>query len=206
MKISLLDYGASNLKSVKKAFEHLDCTVSVITTADEVENTDILIFPGQGAFGPSIKHLNDLNLIEPLQNHIKNQKPFFGICLGFQLLFTSSDEAPGIEGLSVFPGHFEKFSSKTHKVPQIGWNTLEKSSSSLLLNNLPESSYVYFVHSYYLKETTSSLISSKTTYIEPYVSSIQTGNIWGTQFHPEKSGDVGLQILKNFISFCKTIS
>lgn len=210
MKLSILDYGVSNLKSVKKAFEFLNCDVTIISDAQSISSSDIIIFPGQGAFGQSTRHLNDLNLTQALRTHIEKQKPFFGICLGFQLLFQGSEEASDQTGLSIFPGHFKKFktdmkASETTflKVPQMGWNTLDASKNSQLLANLPPQPYVYFVHSYYIDQTTPSIVSSTTTYGLPYISSIQADHVWGTQFHPEKSGDTGLQILKNFISFCK---
>lgn len=210
MKLSILDYGVSNLKSVKKAFEWLECDVSIISDAQSVEKSDILIFPGQGAFGQSTRHLNQLHLTEALLNHIEKQKPFFGICLGFQLLFQGSAEAPDQQGLSVFPGHLKQFKTtmvapngSRLKVPHMGWNTLDSAQPTSLLSNISDHSYVYFVHSYYLEQTTPAIVSSTTTYGLPYVSSIQADHVWGTQFHPEKSGDTGLQILKNFIAFCK---
>lgn len=204
MDISILDYGASNLKSVKKAFEYLGCSVSIITTPEEVEKAERLIFPGQGAFGPSIEHLTQKQLIDPIKHHIYKKRPFFGICLGFQLLFSSSEEAPEKEGLSIFPGHFKKFQSTTRKVPHMGWNALELQKPSQLLASIDPESYVYFVHSYYLENTTPDIISSTTQYCSPFVSSIESENVWGTQFHPEKSSSVGIQILKNFISFCNS--
>jgi len=205
MKISILDYGVSNLKSVTKAFEHLGCSPTVIHHEKEISDANILIFPGQGAFGQSTTHLHGQHLVDPLRSHIHSGKPFFGICLGFQLLFTSSEEAPGCIGLDIYPGQLQRFQSPTLKIPQMGWNTLDVKKESPMFSKIENESYVYFVHSFYLKHTTPTIVSSTTTYTTPYVSSIQDKNVWGTQFHPEKSGDVGLQILKNFITYCKSI-
>ncbi len=200
--ITILDYGEGNITSVQKAFEHLGEKVLISKQLEDIKNADALVIPGQGAFKQVMSTLETKQFIEPIKAHIKLKKPFFGICLGFQILFEGSDEHGGSKGLGVYEGQFQEFIPSQLKVPQMGWNQLQVSSNSDMFEGLTEDAYVYFVHSYFLPNTTKTIVSAETDYGLNYVSAIQDGPIWGTQFHPEKSGEVGLSILKNF---CKII-
>ena len=197
--IVIVDYGEGNIRSVEKALIFLGQNVTVSNNPAIIEKATKLIVPGQGAFKQAMSQLNNQHLITPIKTHITQQKPFLGICLGFQILFESSDEHGGSKGLGIFPGTFTKMNPAKLKVPHMGWSQLDIQNEASMFTGMSPKDFVYFVHSFYLLETQPNLISATTTYGTPFISAIQDNHIWGTQFHPEKSGDVGLTILKNFI-------
>ncbi|MBR4891471.1 MAG: imidazole glycerol phosphate synthase subunit HisH [Clostridia bacterium] len=199
--IAIIDYGAGNLQSVKKAFDFIGAE-SVITDNPEVINAcDRILLPGVGSFGDAMDSMHKSGLVETVKQNALSGKPFLGICLGLQLLFEESEESPGVKGLGIFKGKIKKFSSDMGlKIPHIGWNSLEIKQNDTLFKNIPENSYVYFVHSYYLHAEDENDIATVTNYGIDFHSAVGKNNIFATQFHPEKSGDVGLQILRNFAS------
>ena len=199
--VTIIDYGASNIKSVIKAFEHLGVDVLVTNDNELIKKAEILVCPGQGSFNQAIVELKEKGIDELIKNHIKEGRPFIGICLGFQLLFESSDENGHHKGLGVFPGHIRRFrfDDPTLKVPHMGWNLIKPTDSDdCYFKNLP-SYYVYFIHSYALFELDNTLNGTKTTYGGEFISSISRDNVLATQFHPEKSGEAGLTLLRNFL-------
>lgn len=199
--IAIIDYGAGNLQSVKKAFDFIGAE-SVITDNPETINAcDKILLPGVGSFGDAMDSMNKNGLVETVKQNALSGKPFLGICLGLQLLFEESEESPGVKGLGVFKGKIKKFSQDMGlKIPHIGWNSLEIKQKDTLFKGIPENSYVYFVHSYYLHAEDENEIATVTNYGIDFHSAVGKDNIFATQFHPEKSGDVGLQILRNFAS------
>lgn len=199
--IAIIDYGAGNLQSVKKAFDFIGAE-SVITDNPEIINAcDRILLPGVGSFGDAMNSMTEKGLVETVKQNALSGKPFLGICLGLQLLFEESEESPGVKGLGIFKGKIKKFSSDMGlKIPHIGWNSLEIKQKDTLFKGVPENSYVYFVHSYYLHAEDENDIATVTNYGIDFHSAVGKNNIFATQFHPEKSGDVGLQILKNFAS------
>ena len=199
--IAIIDYGAGNLQSVKKAFDFIGAE-SVITDNPEIINAcDRILLPGVGSFGDAMDSMHKSGLVETVKQNALSGKPFLGICLGLQLLFEESEESPGVKGLGIFKGKIKKFSPDMGlKIPHIGWNSLEIKQKDTLFKNVPENSYVYFVHSYYLHAEDENDIAAITNYGIDFHSAVGKNNVFATQFHPEKSGDVGLQILKNFAS------
>ena len=199
--IAIIDYGAGNIQSVKKAFDFIGAE-SVITDNPEVINAcDRVLLPGVGSFGDAMDSMAKNGLVETVKQNALSGKPFLGICLGLQLLFEESEESPGVKGLGIFKGKIKKFSPDMGlKIPHIGWNSLEIKQNDTLFKGIPENSYVYFVHSYYLHAEDEKDIATITNYGIDFHSAVGKNNIFATQFHPEKSGDVGLQILKNFAS------
>ena len=199
--IAIIDYGAGNLQSVKKAFDFIGAE-SVITDNPETINAcDKILLPGVGSFGDAMDSMNKKGLVETVKQNALSGKPFLGICLGLQLLFEESEESPGVKGLGIFKGKIKKFAPDMGlKIPHIGWNSLEIKQKDTLFKGIPENSYVYFVHSYYLHAEDENEIATVTNYGIDFHSAVGKDNIFATQFHPEKSGDVGLQILRNFAS------
>ena len=199
--IAIIDYGAGNLQSVKKALDFIGAE-SVITDNPETINAcDKILLPGVGSFGDAMDSMIQKGLVETVKQNAVSGKPFLGICLGLQLLFEESEESPGVNGLGIFKGKIKKFSPDMRlKIPHIGWNSLEIRQKDTLFKGIPENSYVYFVHSYYLHAEDENEIATVTNYGIDFHSAVGKENIFATQFHPEKSGDVGLQILKNFAS------
>ena len=199
--IAIIDYGAGNLQSVKKAFDFIGAE-SVITDNPETINAcDKILLPGVGSFGDAMDSMTQKGLVETVKQNAMSGKPFLGICLGLQLLFEESEESPGVNGLGIFKGKIKKFSPDMGlKIPHIGWNSLEIKQKGTLFKDIPENSYVYFVHSYYLHAEDENEIATVTNYGIDFHSAVGKNNIFATQFHPEKSGDVGLQILRNFAS------
>ncbi len=199
--IAIIDYGAGNLQSVKKACDFIGAQ-SVITDNPETINAcDKILLPGVGSFGDAMDSMTKKGLIETVNQNALSGKPFLGICLGLQLLFEESEESPGVKGLGIFKGKIKKFSPDMgFKIPHIGWNSLEIKQKNTLFKDIPENSYVYFVHSYYLHAEDENEIATVTNYGIDFHSAVGKDNIFATQFHPEKSGDVGLQILRNFAS------
>ncbi len=199
--IAIIDYGAGNLHSVKNALDFLG-TESIITgDKNEILSADKIILPGVGAFGDAMKCLSDSGLVETVKEAAKSGKPFLGICLGLHLLFEESEETPDVKGLGIFKGKIVKIPDNSSlKIPHMGWNSITVTKDSKILKNIGNEPYVYFVHSYYVDATDKSIISAYTEYGERLDIAVEKDNIFATQFHPEKSGDVGMQILKNFIT------
>ncbi len=198
--IAVIDYGAGNLQSVVKAFNFIGCDVCVTSSGDELKSASAAVLPGVGAFGDSMKCLKNSNLVNPVLDFIATGKPFLGICLGLQLLFQGSEESPGVSGLGVLDGTIRKIPAETGlKIPHIGWNSLDVKKPGGLFQGLEPNPYVYFVHSYYLKAEQPEVVSATTAYGVQVDAAVQKGNLFATQFHPEKSGKTGLQMLKNFV-------
>jgi len=199
--IVIVDYGMGNLRSVQKAFEHLGAAAEVSADPQAVARAEKLVLPGVGAFPKAMEELRARALVEPIQRHIKDGKPYLGICLGLQLLFESSDEGTGGRGLGVLPGRVVRFANHTVKVPHMGWNAVRvprAASACPLLQGVPDGSYVYFVHSYYGVPAESAVIAAETEYGTTFASMVWRGRLFATQFHPEKSQAVGLRMLRNF--------
>jgi imidazole glycerol phosphate synthase glutamine amidotransferase subunit len=198
--IVIIDYGAGNLKSVKKAFDYLNVDSRVISNSDDLTEAEKIVLPGVGAFGAAVEKLQESGFYEAIQDWLRSDKPFLGFCLGLQLLFESSPESPGVKGLAIFKGQNLRFNSG--KVPQIGWNQVQIQRRSRLLDDIPNSSFFYFLHGYYIAPTNQDLVTATTEYGITYPSVIEKGNIYAVQFHPEKSGEVGLKLLKNWVELC----
>ncbi len=198
--IAVIDYGAGNLQSVVKAFNFIGCDVRVTADKDELLGASAAVLPGVGAFGDSMECLKNSKLINPVLDFIESGKPFLGICLGLQLLFEGSEESPCVSGLGVLDGTIQKIPAETGlKIPHIGWNSLDIKQPHGLFQDLDPNPYVYFVHSYYLKAKNPDEVSAITNYGVSIDAAVQKGNLFATQFHPEKSGKTGLQMLQNFI-------
>lgn len=197
--IAIIDYDAGNLKSVEKALQALGEEVLVTREREELLAADKVILPGVGNFGDAMEKLKGYGLVSVIQELAQMGKPFLGICLGLQLLFERSDEAPGVEGLGILKGEILRIPDKDGlKVPHIGWNSLHLQHEGRLFQGLPEESYVYFVHSYYLKAEDPQIVKATTEYGVTIDASVEQGNVFACQFHPEKSSRVGLKILENF--------
>jgi glutamine amidotransferase len=199
--IGIVDYDIGNLRSVQKAFQHVGGEAVFVRTPKEIAAVDGLVLPGVGAFGDCVRCLADSGMKDAVVAWAKSEKPFFGICVGYQMLFEASEEAPGRKGLGVFAGEVRKFPEGTGlKIPQIGWNTVEvRQPGAPLLHGIASGDFVYFVHSYYVQPADSSLVALETNYGETFAAAIARGNLIATQFHPEKSQQAGLQLLKNFV-------
>lgn len=199
--IAILDYDAGNIKSVEKAMQLLGQEVTITRKKDEILRADKVILPGVGAFGDAMGKIRQYGLFDVIHEVVDNGTPFLGICLGLQLLFERSDESPGIEGLGVLKGEILRIPETPGlKIPHMGWNSLEFQNDGRLFRKLPQESYVYFVHSYYLEAADESIVTAVTEYGTQIHASVEQENVFACQFHPEKSSDVGIQILKNFVS------
>ncbi len=204
--IALIDYGAGNLRSVEKAFVNVGADVRLFKNSKGLEDAQGIVLPGVGSFDDCINALQRQNLFNPLINLLKNGKPFLGICIGYQVLFERSEEFNSTAlGLSIFKGNVIRFTQKDDfKIPQIGWNQLEFTKPDCpIFVGIPDKSFFYFVHSYYPNPIDESIIASWTNYADRFASSIWKDNIFAVQFHPEKSQNVGLKLLKNFVEFCE---
>jgi glutamine amidotransferase len=202
--IAVIDYGMGNLRSVQKALEEAGAKTRVTSSPADLKRCDKVVFPGVGAFGAAMKELRRRGLVDPIKNAIACGKPFLGLCLGLQLLFEKSEESPGVKGLSVLKGEVKRFRSPKNglKVPHMGWNSITKAAKgpgARILKSIPDGSYVYFVHSYYVLPKDKASILTTTDYGIDFVSGVCKDNIYGLQFHPEKSQALGLKILENFV-------
>ena len=198
--IAMIDYDAGNIKSVEKALLLLGHEVEVTGDPERILKAEKVILPGVGAFGDAMENLKRAGLDEVIRQVAAKRTPFLGICLGLQLLFERSDEAPGAEGLGLLEGEILKIPDQEGlKIPHMGWNSLHLEHGGRLFRGIEEQSYVYFVHSYYLKAKDESIVKASTEYSTHIHASVEKDNIFGCQFHPEKSSEVGLRILKNFV-------
>ena len=196
--IALIDYGSGNIRSVSKALQREGAEVRLAGSPGELVDAKAVVLPGVGAFGDCVRNLKERRLWEPLRDWLAAGKPFLGICLGYQLLFESSEETPGVPGFGLFHGKVKRFAEAGLKIPHMGWNTLELVSHPLW-KGLPKNPSVFFVHSYFPVPEDDSIVTSRTTYGETFAASVARGRIAAMQFHPEKSQAIGLAILRNFI-------
>lgn len=200
MKIALIDYGSGNLRSVQKALEACGAEAMLVSSPNALTGAAAIVVPGVGAFGDCARNLAKTGLWNPIKSWIAEGRPYLGICLGYQLLFESSEETPGVEGLGVFKGTVKRFPSGTEKIPHMGWNTLDVKNPDVgLYRGIAMPPSVYFVHSFYPAPADTSLVSATCDYVAPFAASISKGNIHATQYHPEKSQQTGLAILSNFL-------
>ena len=198
--IAIIDYDAGNIKSVEKALHYLGEETVVSRDPQVLLSADKVILPGVGSFGDAMNNLNKFGLVPVIRELTEKGTPFLGICLGLQLLFERSDEAPGVEGLGVLKGDILKLPDKEgYKIPHMGWNSLDFPQEGRLFKGLGEHPYVYFVHSYYLKAAEEEIVTTTADYTTTIHASVEKDNVFACQFHPEKSSDVGLRILKNFV-------
>ena len=195
--IGIVDYGAGNLRSVKKAFDFLGIENRIVENAADIANIDKMVLPGVGAFGSAMTKLKEKQLITSVKEWIAADRPFLGICLGMQLLFESSDETPKIAGLGVFSGTVKRFSQL--RVPQIGWNRVQNKQANALLSDDQNGNYFYLLHGYYVAPKNETIVLAETDYGLIYPTIIGRGNVFGVQFHPEKSSDNGLALLRNWV-------
>lgn len=197
--IAIIDYGAGNLQSVKKALDYIGAQSIVTMDENEINAASHIILPGVGSFGDAMNSIRERGLEQAIKRNADGKKPFLGICLGLQLLFASSEESKGVEGLGIFDGDIVKFPENIGlKVPHIGWNSVKINQKNGLFEGIDDESYFYFVHSYYLKNA-DDIVSGTTEYGVPVQCAVQSGLVCATQFHPEKSSEAGLQLLKNFV-------
>ena len=198
--IAIIDYDAGNIKSVEKAMQLLGQDVTITRDRETILQADKVILPGVGAFGDAMGKIRQYGLEEVIGEVVDQKTPFLGICLGLQLLFERSDETPGVEGLGILKGEILRIPDKEGlKSPHMGWNSLKFQNQGRLFANLPEEPYVYFVHSYYLRAVDEGIVTATTEYSTHIHASVEKDNVFACQFHPEKSSDVGIQILKNFV-------
>ena len=197
--IAIIDYDAGNIKSVEKAFQYIGEDTVVSRDKDVILSADKVVLPGVGSFGDAMAHLREYNLVKVIKDVVAEKKPFLGICLGLQLLYESSEETPGVEGLGILKGKILKIPEQEGlKIPHMGWNSLHLQNDGRLFRGIEQNPYVYFVHSYYLKAEEEETVKATTEYSVKIHASVEKDNVFACQFHPEKSGDLGLQILKNF--------
>lgn len=202
--IAIIDYDAGNLRSVEKAFLSLGENPVITRNPEILHCADKVVLPGVGAFGDAMNKLKQYGLVDVIKDIVEKGTPFLGICLGLQLLFESSEETPGVKGLGICKGRILKIpEAEGLKIPHMGWNSLKYDHPGRLYEGIPEDSYVYFVHSYYLKAEDPAIVVASAEYSAHIHASIEQGNVFACQFHPEKSSDVGLAILNNFIRLTK---
>lgn len=198
--IAIIDYGAGNLHSVKNALDFLGAQSVITGNADEILKADKVILPGVGSFGDALFSLRKNGLDKVVKEVAQNKTPLLGICLGLQMMFEESEESPGVEGLGIFKGKIVKIPDTGLKIPHMGWNNITLTKDSALLGQKNNSPYVYFVHSYYLTTPQQDIVSAYTEYGKTLAIAVEKDNVFATQFHPEKSGDAGMEMLKNFIN------
>lgn len=197
--IAIIDYGAGNIQSVSKALVHIGCEAFITRDKNKILKADGAVLPGVGSFGDTMDNMIKYGIKETVIEYTKSGKPFLGICLGLQLLFPKSEESPDAEGLGIFDGSITKIpSDEGLKIPHIGWNSLDIKKNDGLFKGIGKNPYVYFVHSYFLNASDKSIVSAQTEYGVTIDAAVEKGNIFATQFHPEKSGETGLKILRNF--------
>ena len=202
--IAIIDYGAGNIQSVNKALRHIGCDTIITRDKEQILKAEGAVLPGVGSFGDTMNTINSYGIKDTVIEYTKSGKPFLGICLGLQLLFPASEESPEAEGLSIFDGTITKIpSGEGLKIPHIGWNSLDIKKTEGLFKGLEQNPYVYFVHSYFLNASDKGIVSAQTQYGVTIDAAIENGNVFATQFHPEKSGETGLKILKNFADIVK---
>ena len=202
--VAIIDYDAGNIKSVQKAIEYLGEEVIITREPEVILNASRVILPGVGAFGDAMEKLHKYNLVDVIKEVVKREIPFLGICLGLQLLFETSDETPGVQGLGILKGKIKRIPDHGElKIPHIGWNSLAFPNRGRLYEGISEESYVYFVHSYYLDAEDKDIVVATTEYGTTIHASVEQGNVFACQFHPEKSSSVGLKILDNFLKISK---
>jgi glutamine amidotransferase len=202
MKIVIVDYGMGNLRSVQKALERIGYAAGISGRSEDVAAADKLILPGVGAFRDAIARLREVGLVRPILDHLHSGKPFFGICLGLQMLFSRSHEDGVWEGLGYFEGDVVRFPTRAGlKVPHMGWNQVQRERTAPPCEGLAPGSSVYFVHSYYVVPADPGIVALRTDYGGPFVSAVWRDNVFATQFHPEKSQRVGLEMLRRFCSW-----
>ena len=197
--IAIIDYGAGNIQSVAKALTHIGCDCLVTRNKDEILKADGAVLPGVGSFGDTVDSLNKYGIKDAIKEYIASGKPFLGICLGMQLLFPASGESPEAEGLGIYEGSITRIpNGEGLKIPHMGWNSLDINPESRLFKGIGKNPYVYFVHSYFLHAADRELVAATTEYGVTIDAAVERGNVFVTQFHPEKSGETGLRILRNF--------
>ena len=197
--IAVIDYGVGNLFSLSSSLAYLGLENKITRSARELDEASHIILPGVGAFGDAMEKLASTGLVPALERQAENGKPLLGICLGMQLLFEKSEESPGVEGLGILKGEILRIpAAEGLKIPHMGWNNIRFPNKGRLFAGVPEDAYVYFVHSYYLKAQDEKIVTATTEYGTHIHASVESGNLFACQFHPEKSSHVGLQILKNF--------
>lgn len=202
--IAIIDYDAGNIKSVEKAMQALGEEIVITRDAQTILGADGVILPGVGAFGDAMEKLHSYGLVEVIKQCVAQNTPFLGICLGLQLLFESSEESPGVEGLHILEGKIIRIPDVPGlKIPHIGWNDLKYPNTGRLFEGIDEQAFVYFVHSYYLEAADESIVTATTEYGTTIHASVEKDNVFACQFHPEKSSVVGLKILENFIKITK---
>ena len=202
--IAIIDYDAGNIRSVEKAVKKLGGSPLLTRIPSEILSADHVILPGVGSFGDAMQKLEKYELTAPIREAVAQKIPFLGICLGEQLLFEESEESPGVRGLSLLKGRCLRFDERPgFKIPQIGWNSLHLQHFGRLFQGVPEQAYVYFVHSYYVKADDERIVKATCGYADTVDASVEDGNLFACQFHPEKSGDMGLMILRNFLEIKK---
>jgi len=203
--IAIVDYGMGNLRSVSKAFQSQQFPAIVTRNPDDIAGASGLVLPGVGAFGDCVQNLGEYGLIDPIKEFIDSGRPFLGICLGLQVLFDESEEAPGVKGLGLIKGRvvkFPDFKKEGLKVPHMGWNQVTIKKDIPILKGVPQNSWFYFVHSYYASPEDDSVSVVKTDYGLEFTAAVAKDNIFASQFHPEKSSTLGLKILQNFAALC----
>ena len=205
--IAVIDYDAGNIRNVEKALQFIGCETCVTRDPAVLRQASAAVLPGVGAFGDAMESLTQSHLITPIRDFVASGRPFLGICLGLQLLFAESEESPGVKGLNLLPGKVVRFPSDMGlKIPHIGWNSLHFPKQSPLFAGLPEEAYVYFVHSYYLQCDDTQAVAAIAEYGRPFHAAVAKNNLFATQFHPEKSGETGLAILRNFAKMAQDTS
>ncbi len=202
--IAIIDYDAGNIRSVEKAFEYLGQETAVTRDPSEIFRADHVVLPGVGAFGDAMGRIREFGLEDTINEVVKKEVPFLGICLGLQLLFDRSDESDGVTGLGILRGEIKQIPAKdadgnSYKIPQIGWNCLNFPREGRLFKGIEGEPFVYFVHSFYLQAADRNIVTATTDYGVSIDASVESGNVFACQFHPEKSSEVGMQILKNFL-------
>ena len=198
--VAIIDYDAGNIKSVEKALLHLGEEVIITRDREQILNSDKVILPGVGAFGDAMEKLRSYGLDKVIYEVVERKIPFLGICLGLQLLFEKSDETPGVKGLGILPGEILRIPDKEGiKIPHMRWNSVKIKENARIFKDVPQDSYVYFVHSYYLKAGREEDVAATTEYSTLIHAAVEHDNVFACQFHPEKSSEIGLKILKNFV-------